>query len=657
MQQPDVVLVPASPSPSNFRYPRPSPPSSSLDSSSSQAYGSLDLPRPSQSSDSTLYSLYTMYSDEPNGNATVKAPTARVLEVTVNGQSTLNPPIRNSSLKVKNSYRPPAEDVPLPASVPPSPSPSTSPALTRRTPSPSPRPESFRRSLAESSVYHNAYSRPTSFVSRPSSVARTPSPSHTPTPGPSSRPASIVRQRAPPPLSPVGLSPSPSANPNPALKSSSTVGSIPQTPRGDNEEVDAHHVRSTYAMLETVGVSHDGFTEGVERTRSRSAQNLISSRDSELLLQDAALGGAAERRRDLDPNEVKVLGALDRYGFFDNDTVKGDVGERIVILPAAPFSSPLTKGKDKASATVEPPKRVSKIPPPPSLPKEGERTEKWTRMLEPESRDFGGNAGRWRVKAGKNAKLRRRIYKGVPDRWRGAVWEMLIHARSGQPAGDKEKEYHERLAEPSSFDVQIDLDVPRTIGGHIMFKTRYGTGQRSLFHVLHSFSLYCSTCGYVQGMGPITSTLLLYLPPSHVYELLTLLHSPSSYNLHSTFSPGFPGLMENVYLTESLIRLYMPSVYDNLKNVGVNSLGWITRGFITMFVNGMGFQSILRIWDVWILEGEDFWPVLACAVVFSFRDWLSEAKRDFESVLSLLSSFFVVEDDDALVTLDWHRAW
>jgi len=38
------------------------------------------------------------------------------------------------------------------------------------------------------------------------------------------------------------------------------------------------------------------------------------------------------------------------------------------------------------------------------------------------------------------------------------------------------REYYEGLDKPSSYDVQIDLDVPRTISGHIMFRTRYGAG-------------------------------------------------------------------------------------------------------------------------------------------------------------------------------------
>lgn len=34
--------------------------------------------------------------------------------------------------------------------------------------------------------------------------------------------------------------------------------------------------------------------------------------------------------------------------------------------------------------------------------------------------------------------------------------------------------------------------------------------QRSLFHVLHCFSMHCKECGYCQGMGPIAATLLSY---------------------------------------------------------------------------------------------------------------------------------------------------
>lgn len=99
--------------------------------------------------------------------------------------------------------------------------------------------------------------------------------------------------------------------------------------------------------------------------------------------------------------------------------------------------------------------------------------------MEVVSRDRGGNVETWAVKPSKAHKLRRRVYKGIPDRWRSAAWEVLIniYAKSGYDQIVKlEERYRTDLEKPSSYDIQIDLDVPRTISGHVLFRTRYGLG-------------------------------------------------------------------------------------------------------------------------------------------------------------------------------------
>lgn len=100
-------------------------------------------------------------------------------------------------------------------------------------------------------------------------------------------------------------------------------------------------------------------------------------------------------------------------------------------------------------------------------------------MLEARSRDVGGNVEEWSIRPPKEPKLRERVYKGIPDRWRRAAWEVLMTRFSRMGKTDVHKligEYREALDQPSTYDVQIDLDVPRTIGGHVMFRTRYGQG-------------------------------------------------------------------------------------------------------------------------------------------------------------------------------------
>jgi hypothetical protein len=83
------------------------------------------------------------------------------------------------------------------------------------------------------------------------------------------------------------------------------------------------------------------------------------------------------------------------------------------------------------------------------------------------------------------------------------------------------------LKVPSTQDIQIDLDVPRTISGHVLFHTRYGRGQRALFHVLHAFGLHMEEGGgYCQGMGSVVAGLLCYFEPEVRFP-------PSSYVMSS----------------------------------------------------------------------------------------------------------------------------
>lgn len=409
----------------------------------------------------------------------------------------------------------------------------------------------------------------------------------------------------------------------------------------EGEDLDAFHVRSTYAHLNATGVRGDGYEEGVERTRAR----IRASRGSELRA-EAALAGPSEKSRDLEAEELNVLASLDRYGFF---TVPSH--DRLVLLPSGPLLKRLASVRAGSKSAPTHAVSVSSLPAASSPLKEQMRIAKWDRMLEIISRDGGGNVESWGIKASKAHKLRQRVYKGIPDRWRRAAWEVLMNrfSKSGRVAIEElGNQYLQNLEKPSSYDIQIDLDVPRTISGHVMFRTRYGLGQRSLFHVLHSFSLRCHQCGYVQGMGPITSTLLCYFEPEKVYAALSRLHD--AYNMHTIFAPGFPGLLQAIYVQERIMESKMPDVYAAFKKHMISTTSYATKWYITLFANSVPFQTQLRLWDAYLLEGEDLFIAVAISIVWVYRDHITSSSANFETILSLLSSFFVPEDDDSLLS-------
>ncbi|CAL1694600.1 unnamed protein product [Somion occarium] len=498
------------------------------------------------------------------------------------------------------------------------------------------RPTSYCQSPASS---HRDYSTPngraslTGSSSSSASKSLLTSPSSPPDQSPSASPPTLPPSNLPSPSNPLSGRPgssllhvpvSPITPSSPQDHSSNSSGNSSIGP-SEGEDPDAFHVRSTYAQLDQQGVKGDGYVEGVERTRAR-------------------VGGS--RTRDLTAKEIETLANLDRYGFFV--TISHD---RLILLPSSPFLKPLSRVTHTVPGCTPTATSIAKLPPAQPLVKETARIAKWNWMLQVSSRDEGGNIDEWGIKPSKLRKLRARTFKGIPDCWRSAAWEVLMnrYSRAGkQQLMQLASRYRASLDQPSTYDVQIDLDVPRTITGHIMFRTRYGQGQRSLFHVLHSLSLHCEECGYCQGMGPIAATLLCYFSPEKAYASLVRLHD--SYAMHSIFSPGFPGLLEAIYVQERITEQMMPAVYAAFKKHMISTTSYATKWYITLFANSVPFQTQLRLWDAFLLEGPDIFVIVAVAVVWVYRDHITSDSANFESVLSLLSSFFVPEDENALLS-------
>jgi hypothetical protein len=126
--------------------------------------------------------------------------------------------------------------------------------------------------------------------------------------------------------------------------------------------------------------------------------------------------------------------------------------------------------------------------------KEWERSEKWRKMARNVKKGVQGEGMEFEFDV-KNPKLIERTWKGIPDRWRGAAWWSFMSENA--KADDKSPtddsiiaDFHRLQQRASPDDVQIDLDVPRTINRHIMFRRRYRGGQRLLFRVLHALSLF-----------------------------------------------------------------------------------------------------------------------------------------------------------------------
>ena len=178
--------------------------------------------------------------------------------------------------------------------------------------------------------------------------------------------------------------------------------------------------------------------------------------------------------------------------------------------------------------------------------KEWEREEKWRKMAKivKNSRDGGGMIFEFDTKS---PKVIDRTWKGIPDRWRATAWHAFMTASAKKRKGSLKDDdliavFKKLLDQGSPDDVQIDIDVPRTINCHIMFRRRYRGGQRLLFRVLHCLSIYFPDTGYVQGMAALAATLLCYFDEEMTFVMLVRLWQLRG--LERLYKSGFEGLMK-----------------------------------------------------------------------------------------------------------------
>ncbi|KAK2768183.1 hypothetical protein FQN54_000035 [Arachnomyces sp. PD_36] len=237
--------------------------------------------------------------------------------------------------------------------------------------------------------------------------------------------------------------------------------------------------------------------------------------------------------------------------------------------------------------------------------KEWEREDKWRKMAKLTSKSKAGGGMTFEFDT-TSSKLIERTWKGIPDRWRATAWHAFLSASAKKhPNSPTDEEliqtFNDYQEMGSPDDIQIDIDVPRTISSHIMFRRRYRGGQRLLFRVLHAMSLYFPETGYVQGMAALAATLLAYYDEEHAFLMLVRLWQLRG--LDRLYRSGFTGLMEALDDFEKG-WLAGGEVAEQLTELGIPPTAYGTRWYLTLFNYSIPFPAQLRVWDVFMLLGD-----------------------------------------------------
>ncbi|XP_054027957.1 USP6 N-terminal-like protein [Dryobates pubescens] len=233
-----------------------------------------------------------------------------------------------------------------------------------------------------------------------------------------------------------------------------------------------------------------------------------------------------------------------------------------------------------------------------------ERVDKWLKMLK--------KWGKYRS----SDKMCRRVYKGIPLQVRGQVWALLLDVERMKKENEGKYEQMKEQAKSLSSEIkQIDLDVNRTFRNHIMFRERYGLKQQALFHVLTAYSVYNTEVSYCQGMSQIAAILLMYLNEEDAFWALAQLLTNQRHAMHGFFIPGFPKLQRFQAHHEQILSKLFPKLKKHLDKEQMTTGIYTTKWFLQCFIDRTPFTLTLRLWDIYILEGERVLTAMAYTIL------------------------------------------
>ncbi|KAG7998721.1 hypothetical protein I3843_01G270600 [Carya illinoinensis] len=211
---------------------------------------------------------------------------------------------------------------------------------------------------------------------------------------------------------------------------------------------------------------------------------------------------------------------------------------------------------------------------------------------------------------------------GVPMALRGELWQAFVGVKSRRV-----KQYYQDLLAPESnsgnhtdhnskqidsnseglttdsvfvsekWKGQIEKDLPRTFPGHPALDV---DGRNALRRLLTAYARHNPSVGYCQAMNFFAGLLLLLMPEENAFW--ALLGIIDDY-FDGYYSEEMIESQVDQLVFEELVRERFPKLVNHLDYLGVQ-VAWVTGPwFLSIFMNMLPWESVLRVWDVLLFEG------------------------------------------------------
>lgn len=275
---------------------------------------------------------------------------------------------------------------------------------------------------------------------------------------------------------------------------------------------------------------------------------------------------------------------------------------------------------------------------------EVERQKKWLKMLR-----------NWDSAVVKE-KLHSRVYKGIPNSLRSEAWCKLLQVDKVKKENQGKYQEMMKLARKYSTDArQIDSDVNRQFREHWHYRERYSIKQQMLFNVLTAYAMYNSEVGYCQGMSGLAGALLMYMDEEDAFWAVHILLTDPKYAMHGLYKEGFPKLTRFLAHHDKILTKLLSKIKKHFDKHGLDTILYSLKWFFVCFIERVPFSLCLRIWDIYLLDGERVITAMAYTILKMHKRQLLKL-NDMDAIVHYiqvkLHKDFLYDDDTVIRHLE-----
>ncbi|KAM0069051.1 putative Rab-GTPase-TBC domain-containing protein [Helianthus debilis subsp. tardiflorus] len=214
------------------------------------------------------------------------------------------------------------------------------------------------------------------------------------------------------------------------------------------------------------------------------------------------------------------------------------------------------------------------------------------------------------------------VQGGVPMALRGELWQAFVGVKARHiknyyqnlllPNSKKDNNDDHQKSEgeeannnstvdsvdvPEKWKLQIEKDLPRTFPGHPALDEG---GRNALRRLLTAYARHNPSVGYCQAMNFFAGLLLLLMPEENAFwALLGILDD----YFEGYYSEEMIESQVDQLVFEELVRERFPKLVNHLDYLGVQ-IAWVSGPwFLSIFMNMLPWESVLRVWDVLLFQG------------------------------------------------------